>query len=96
MLRFWMSRIVTIKSATNPQIKMGLILEEEVTAPSVPKSDKRVEFVLGFSDELLRTSLMAVWELMRPLLCPSPNADSILRATQDVQRELNADCNRLS
>ena len=25
--------------------------------------------------------------------CPSPNADSILLATQDVQRELNADCN---
>ena len=64
---------------------MGLVLEEEVTAPSVPKSDKRVEFGLGFSDELLRTSLMAVWELMRPSWCPSPNADSILRATQDVQ-----------
>ena len=93
LLRFWTSRIVTIKSATNPQIKLGLILEEEVTAPSVPKSDKRVEFGLGFSDELLRTSLMVVWELMRPSWCPSPNADSILRATQDVQRELNADCN---
>ena len=25
--------------------------------------------------------------------CPSPNADSILRAAQDVQREMNADCN---
>ena len=36
---------------------------------------------------------MAVWELMRPSWCPSPNADSILRATQDVQREPNADCN---
>ena len=93
LLRFWRSRIVTIKSATNPQIKLGLILEEEVTAPSLPKSDKRVEFGLGFSDELLRTSLMVVWELMRPSWCPSPNAESILRATQDVQRELNADCN---
>ena len=72
---------------------MGLVLEEEVTAPSVPKSDKRVEFGLGFSDELLRTSVMVVWELMRPSWCPSPNADSILRATQDAQRELNADCN---
>ena len=93
LLRFWTSRIVTIKSINNPQAKLGLVLEEEVTAPSVPKSDKRVEFGLGFSDELLRTSLMAVWELMRPSWCPSPNADSILRATQDVQRELNADCN---
>ena len=93
LLRFWTSRIVTIKSVNNPQAKLGLVLEEEVTAPSVPKSDKRVEFGLGFSDELQRTSLMAVWELMRPSWCPSPNADSILRATQDVQRELNADCN---
>ena len=72
---------------------MGLVLEEEVTAPSVLKSYKRVEFGLGFSDELVRTSLMAVGELMRPSWYPSPNADSILRATQDVQRELNADCN---
>ena len=64
-----------------------------MTAPSVPKSDKRVEFGLGFSDELLRTRVMVVWELMRPSWCPSPTADSILRATQDVQRELNADCN---
>ena len=92
LLRFWTSRIVTIRSANNPQTKLGLVLEEELTAPSVPKTDKRVEFGLGFSDELLRTSLMAVWELMRPSWCPSPNADSILRATQDVQRELNADC----
>ena len=66
LLRFWTSRIATIKSATNLQIKMGLVLEEKVTAPSVPKSGKRVEFGLGFSDELLRTSLMVVWELMRP------------------------------
>ena len=70
-----------------------IVLEEKVTAPSVPESDKRVEFGLGFSDELLRMSLMVVWELMRPSWCPSPNADSILRATQDRQRELNIDCN---
>ena len=36
---------------------------------------------------------MVVWELMRPSCCPSPKADSILHATQDVQRELNSDCN---
>ena len=31
---------------------------------------------------------------MKPSWWPSPNADSILLATQDVQREeLNADCN---
>ena len=92
-LRFWTSRIATIRGAANQQTRLGLVLEEKVTAPSVPESDKRVEFGLGFSDELLRTSLMVVWELMRPLWCPSPNADSILFATQNLQRELNSDCN---
>ena len=47
------------------------------------KSENRVEFGLGFSDELLRTSLVVVWELMKPSRCPSPIADSILRATQE-------------
>ena len=93
LLRFWTSRIATIRNAANQQIKLGLVFEEKGTALSVPKSDNRVEFGLGFSDELLRTSLMVVWELMKPSWCPSPNAHSILRATQDVQRELNSDCN---
>ena len=34
-----------------------------------------------------------MWELMKPSWCPSPNADSILRAIQDVQKELNSGCN---
>ena len=93
LLRFWTSRIAIITGADNQQTRLGLILEEKVAAPSVPKSDNRVDFGLGFSDELLRTSLMVVWELMKPSWCPSPTADSILRATQDVQRELNSDCN---
>ena len=56
LLRFWKSRIATIRSDENQQTRLGLVLEEKVAAPSVPKSDKRVEFGLGFSDELLRTS----------------------------------------
>ena len=93
LLRFWTSRIATIRSVSKQQTRLGLVLEEKVTAPSVPKSDNRVEFELGFSDELLRTSLMVVWELMKPSWCPTPNTDLILRATQDVQREFNSDCN---
>ena len=93
LLRLCTSRIATIRSSANQQTRLGIVLEEEVTAPSVPKSDNRVEFGLGFSDQLLRTSLMVAWELMEPSWCSSPNADSILRATQDVQRELNSDCN---
>ena len=93
LLRFGTSRIATKRSAAYQETRLGLVLEEKVAAPSVPKSDKRVDFGLGFSYELLRTSLMVVLELMKPSWCPSPNADSILRATQDVQRELNSDCN---
>ena len=47
LLRFWTSRIAAIRSAANQQAKLGLVLEEKVTAPSVRKSD----FGLGFSDE---------------------------------------------
>ena len=49
LLRFWTSSIATIKSAADPQTKLGLVLDEKVAAPSVPESDKRVEFGLGFS-----------------------------------------------
>ena len=93
LLRFWKSRIATIRSAANQQTRLGLFLERKVAAPLSPKSDKRVEFGLGFSDELLRTSLMVLWEIMKQSWCPSLNADLILRATQDVQRELNSNCN---
>ena len=58
LLGFWTSRTATIRSAANPETKLGLVLEEKVAAPSVPESDRRVEFGLGFSDELPRTSLI--------------------------------------
>ena len=47
LLRFWTSRIATVRSATNQQTKLGLVLEEKKTAHPVPKSDNRVEFGLG-------------------------------------------------
>ena len=93
LLRFWTSRVATIRSDADQQTKPKIILEEKVTAPSVPKSDNRVKFGLGFLDELLRTNLMVVWELIKPSSCPSRNADSIFCATEDVQKELNSDCN---
>ena len=93
LLRFWLSRFSTIRRLASQQIKMELVLEEKVTAPSIPMSDNRVEFGLGFSNELLRMNLMVVWELLKPSWCPSPNADYILRATHDVQKQPNTDCN---
>ena len=50
LLRFWTSRIVTIKSVNNPQARLGLVLEEAVTAPSVPKSDKK--WSLGWDSQM--------------------------------------------
>ena len=38
LLIFWTSRTATIRSAANQQAKLGLVLEEKVTAPLVPKS----------------------------------------------------------
>ena len=89
----WMSRISTIKKNTSQQVSLALVLEEKVTSPSVPKSDSHVELGLGFSDGLSRTSLMTVWELMKSSWCSSPNADVILRATQNIERESNSECN---
>ena len=34
-----------------------------MTEPSISKSDNRVEFGLGVSGKLLRTSLMVLWSL---------------------------------
>ena len=47
LLRFWTSRIAAIKNAAIQQVKLGLVLEEKATAPSVAKSDSRVKFGLG-------------------------------------------------
>ena len=40
LLRFWTSRFARIRSAANQQAKLGLVLEEKLTTPSVPESDK--------------------------------------------------------
>ena len=93
--RFWVSRKSTIRSSARQQDKLGLVMEKKVTVLSVPKSDNRVEFGLGFSDKLLRTSLNVVWELMKQhgVRVPMLNADSMLRVTHGIQRELKADIN---
>ena len=61
-------------------------MRRKKTAPSERKSDSRVELRMGFSVELPRTSLMVVWELLKPKRCPSLNADAILQATQDTRK----------
>ena len=36
---------------------------------------------------------MVAWDLLKPSWCLTLNADSILRAKQDVQRKLHSICN---
>ena len=66
LLRLWLSRVSMIRKIASPRVKLGFVLEKKVTATSITKSDNRVEFAMGFSDEFLRTSLMTVWELIKP------------------------------
>ena len=83
LLRFSLSRTSTIRSIVSQQVKLGLVLEEKVNAPSIPKSE--TEWSLD-CDSQMGTILMIVWEFLIPQWCPSRNADSVLRATQDLQR----------
>ena len=65
LLRFWTSRIATIRSAANQQTKLGLVLEEKATAHSVPNSDNRVEFEgLGFAENELNGGMGAKEAIM--------------------------------
>ena len=87
------AKTLFLQSGVDKHQSKPMRVNMKVTAPSVPKSDIRIEFALGFSDELLRTSLVVLWKLMKPSRCPIRDADSILRATQELERELNSDCN---
>ena len=44
LLRFWLSRISTIRSIASQQVNLRLVLEEKMTA--ILNSDNRVEFIL--------------------------------------------------
>ena len=39
LLKIWLSRKSTKKCIASQQVKLGLVLEEKVTAPSIPKPD---------------------------------------------------------
>ena len=68
-------------------------MEENVKASSVSKSDSRVASKFGHSDELLRTNLMLLWELVKQYWWASPNADKILRVTENGEGKSSADRN---
>ena len=46
--------------------KLGIVLEERVVEPSVPEQEGQVSFDCGSWDGPLKTSLITMWELMKP------------------------------
>ena len=85
-LRFLLSRMPMRRNIASQQVKLRPVLEEKLTALPIPKYDTTMKIALGFWDELLSASLIIMWELMKSSWCPSPNAYSILQATQVAQR----------
>ena len=76
---------------TVEQPKLSLILEERVVEPSVPQLKGQVSFEFGSWDDPMKTSLVTMWELMKPSRCPHPNAVMIWDMTGDVALDLDDD-----
>ena len=84
VLNFWVERIKETGMLMVEQPKLGIILEEKVVEPSVPELKGQVSFDLGSWDGPLKTSLVTMWELMKPSWCPHPNAGLIWDITADI------------
>ena len=73
------------------QPKLGIVLEERVLEPSVPELKGQVSFDCGSWDGPLKTSLVTMWELMKPSWCPHPNPGLIWDMTADFTLDLDDD-----
>ena len=91
VLNFWVERIKEIGMLMVEQPKLGIILEERVIEPSIPELKGQVSFDCGSWDGPLKTSLVVMWELMKPSWCPHPNAGLIWDMTADVMLERDDD-----
>ena len=74
VLDFWVERVKEISIMMMELPKLGTALEERVVEPSVPERKGQVSFDCGFWDGPLKTSLVTMWELMKPSSCPHLNA----------------------
>ena len=84
VLNFWVERIKEIGMLMVEQPKLGIILEERVVEPSIPELKGQVSFDCVSWDGPLKTSLVVMWELMKPSWCPHPNAGLIWDMTADI------------
>ena len=91
VLNFWVERIKEIGMLMVEQPKLGIILEERVVEPSIPELKGQVSFDCGSWDGPLKTSLVVMWELMKPSWCPHPNAGLIWDMTADIMLDRDDD-----
>ena len=91
VLNFWVEWIKETGMLMVEQPKLGIILEERVVEPSVPELKGQVSFDCGSWDGPLKTSLVTMWELMKPSWCPHPNAGLIWDMTADITLDLDDD-----
>ena len=90
---FWVERVKETGMLMIEQPRLGIVLEERVVEPSVPELKGQVSFDCDSWDGPLKTSLVNMWELMKPSWCPHLNAVLIWDMTADVTLDLDDDAN---
>ena len=91
VLDFRVERVKETGMLMVEQPKLGIVLEERVVEPSVPELKGQVSFDCDSWDGPLKTSLVTMWELMKPSWCPHPNAGLIWDMTADITLDLDND-----
>ena len=91
VLDFWVERVKETGMLMVEQPKLDIVLEERVVEPSVPELKGQVSFDCGSRDGPSKTSLVTMWELMKPSWCPHPNAGLIWDMTADISSNLDDD-----
>ena len=89
VLDFWVERVKEAGMLMVEQPKLSIVLEERVVEPSVPELKGQMSFDCGSWDGPLKTSLVTMWELMKPSWCPHPNAGLIWDMTAGITLDLD-------
>ena len=76
---------------TSELLQLGVILVERVIERSILQLERQVSFECGSWGGPLKTSLVTMWELMKPSWCPNPNADLIWDLTAEAELVENHD-----
>ena len=85
ILDFLVDRVREIGMIKSEQLQLEISFDEHVVEPLGPKLEGQVRFECGSWDGPLKTSLVMMWELMKPSWCPNLNADLIWDLTADVE-----------